>query len=69
MNAHSLADDLGQWAATPHKSVVGFAGTDLVTGEDAILEAIIERTSFARHIVAHGTHLLRCNGTCHILWA
>ena len=39
MNAHRLADDLGQWAATPHECVVGIAGTHLVTGEDAILEA------------------------------
>ena len=39
MNPHRFADDLGQRAASPHKSVVGFAGTDLVTGEDAILEA------------------------------
>ena len=35
MNAHSFADDLGQWAATPHEFVVGIAGTHLVTGEDA----------------------------------
>jgi hypothetical protein len=42
MDAHSLAQHLGERPTVTHQSVVAFTGTDLIASKDAILELFIE---------------------------
>jgi hypothetical protein len=44
VDAHSLAQHLGERSATAHQIIVALTGTDLVAGEDAILELVVEST-------------------------
>jgi len=44
MDAHSLAQDLGERPTVTHQIVVAFAGTDLIASKDAILKLFVERT-------------------------
>jgi len=41
MDAHSLAQHLGERPAVTHQIVVAFTGTDLIAGKDAILELFV----------------------------
>ena len=42
VDAHRLAQHLGERPAAAHQIVVGLAGADLVAGQDAILELVVE---------------------------
>ena len=44
VDAHGLAQHLGERPAAAHQIIVGRAGADLVAREDAILELCVERT-------------------------
>ena len=43
VDAHGLAQHLGERSALPHQIVVGLAGADLVARQNAILELVVER--------------------------
>ena len=44
VDAHSLAQHLSERPAAKHQTIVGFAGADLVAGEDTILKLFVEST-------------------------
>ena len=44
MDAHGLAQHLGERPTVTHQIVVAFAGADLIAGKHAILELFVERT-------------------------
>src|SRR4029078_12582230 len=52
MDAHSLAQHLGEWPTVAHQIVVAFTGTDLIARKDAILTLFVESTR-SRALVIH----------------
>ncbi|MBV9531555.1 MAG: hypothetical protein JO283_10930 [Bradyrhizobium sp.] len=44
MDAHSLAQHLGERPTVAHQIVVAFTGTDLIAIKDAILKLFVEST-------------------------
>jgi hypothetical protein len=44
MDAHRLAQHLGERPTVTHQIVVAFTGTDLIAGKDAILELFVAST-------------------------
>jgi hypothetical protein len=44
MDAHSLAQHLGERPTVTHQIVVAFTGTDLIASKDAILKLFVEST-------------------------
>jgi hypothetical protein len=43
VDAHSLAQHLGERPAASHQIIIGFSGADLVAVKDAIFELFVER--------------------------
>ena len=46
MDTDAGGDDLVQWPPGPQQAIVGLAGTNLVTRQDALLELVVERLGF-----------------------
>jgi hypothetical protein len=44
MDAHSLAQHLGERPTVTNQSLVAFTGTDLIASKDAILKLFVEST-------------------------
>ena len=47
------SSDLGERTAQLDEIVVGFAGADLVAGENAIFELVVERTHLGVRLIRH----------------
>jgi hypothetical protein len=73
VDAHTFIDDLGKRAPQFDEPVIGLAGADLISRQDAIFQSVVERASLDADFVwrkglsMHG-NLLASAKDCAIIW-